>query len=344
MNDVLTKKIKEEDFSIAFYDTRPYDRDAFTQSNKNFLYNIDFFDFHLNEKTAQTARGYKVICAFVNDIINSSVIDILADCGVELIAMRCAGFNNVDIKAAQAHNIQVVRVPAYSPHSVAEHAASLLMALTRKIPQAYLRTRTGNFTLNGLTGRDLFGLTAGIIGTGRIGKIMANILAGFGMKIVLFDVYPDKAWATEKEYTYLPLEDFFKQADVISLHCPLTIETKHIINKNSLALMKKDAVIINTGRGALIDTVALVHSLKHNHIGGAALDVYEEESQYFFEDWSVNVIRDDTLARLMTFPNVIITAHQAFLTTNALSAIADTSLSNIKAYIDGEELKNKITL
>ncbi|OJF76051.1 MAG: hydroxyacid dehydrogenase [Treponema sp. CETP13] len=336
--------MNQNDFSIAFYDTRPYDRDAFTESNKKFLYNIDFFDFHLNEKTARTAKGYKVVCAFVNDILNEKVIDILSECGVELIAMRCAGYNNVDLKAAQAHNIQVVRVPAYSPHSVAEHAAALLMSLNRKIPQAYLRTRTGNFTLNGLTGRDLYGLTAGIIGTGRIGRIMADILSGFGMKIALFDVYPNKEWAEQKGYTYYPLEEFFKIVDVVSLHCPLTPETKHIINKNSLSLMKRDAVVINTGRGALIDTVALVHALKHRQIGGAALDVYEEESKYFFEDWSVNVIRDDTLSRLMTFPNVIITAHQAFLTTNALSAIAHTSLNNIKAYVDGDELKNKINI
>ncbi|HZK19929.1 MAG TPA: 2-hydroxyacid dehydrogenase [Treponemataceae bacterium] len=336
--------MSKNNFSIAFYDTRPYDRDAFTRANKKFLYNIDFFDFHLNEKTAQTAKGYKVVCAFVNDILNKVAIKTLADCGVELIAMRCAGFNNVDVQAAKAHNIEVVRVPAYSPHSVAEHAAALLLALTRKIPQAYLRTRSGNFTLNGLTGRDLYRLTAGIIGTGRIGRVMADILAGFGMKIVLSDVYPNKEWAKEKGYAYVPLEEFFKRADVISLHCPLTEQTKHIINAKSLALMKKDAVIINTGRGALIDSTALVHALKNDRIGGAALDVYEEESKYFFEDWSINVIRDDVLSRLMTFPNVIITAHQAFLTTNALSAIAHTSLCNVRDFMKGNKLKNKVVL
>lgn len=332
----------EPGFNIAFYDTRAYDRDAFTDANKNFLYNIDFFDFHLNEKTALTAKGYKVVCAFVNDTLNAAVIKILKECGVELIAMRCAGYNNVDLKAAADAGIKVLRVPAYSPHSVAEHAVALLMSLTRHIPQAYMRTRTANFTLNGLTGRDLYGLTAGILGTGRIGKIMGEILSGFGMKIVLYDPYPDKAWAEQKGFTYLPLEEFFRSSDVVSLHCPLTQDTKHIINENSLRLMKHDAVIINTGRGALIDTHALVHALKHQEIGGAALDVYEEESQYFFDDWSANVIRDDVLARLMTFPNVIITGHQAFLTTNALKAIADTTLGNVKTFMAGEPLVNEV--
>ncbi|MCI1208575.1 MAG: 2-hydroxyacid dehydrogenase [Treponema sp.] len=336
--------MKNPDFSIAFYDTREYDRESFTQANKNYLYNIDFFDFHLNEKTALTAKGYTVVCAFVNDRLSEKVIKVLSECGVKLIAMRCAGYNNVDLKAAARYGLKVLRVPAYSPHSVAEHAAALLLSITRKIPQAYLRTKTGNFTLNGLTGRDLFGLTAGILGTGRIGRIMADILAGFGMKIVLYDVYPNKEWAAEKGYTYLPLEEFFTKVDVVSLHCPLTEETKHIINAESLKLMKKDSVIINTGRGALIETKALVDALKKNRIGGAALDVYEEESQYFFSDWSVNVIKDDDLIRLMTFPNVIITGHQAFLTTNALSAIADTTLGNVKSFMAGDELKNEVTV
>jgi D-lactate dehydrogenase len=332
----------EHKTSIAFYDTRAYDKDAFEQANRQFLFNIDFFDFHLNEKTALTAKGYDAVCAFVNDTLSAEVIATLKDCGVKIIAMRCAGYNNVDLKAAADAGIKIVRVPSYSPHSVAEHAVALLLALTRHIPQAYMRTRTGNFTLNGLTGRDLYGLTAGILGTGRIGKIMAGILNGFGMKIVLYDPYPDKEWAEKSGFSYLQLVDFFKQADVISLHCPLTSDTKHIINESSLRLMKHDAVIINTGRGALIDTHALVHALKHQEIGGAALDVYEEENNYFFDDWSVNVIRDDTLARLMTFPNVIITGHQAFLTTSALKAIADTTLGSIKAFSAGEPLVNEI--
>ena len=282
---------------IAFYDTRSYDRDAFTAANKNFLFDIDFFDFHLNEKTAFSAKGYDVVCAFVNDTLDSKVLHILKDCGISLVAMRCAGYNNVDLKVAAELGLKIVRVPAYSPHSVAEHAVALLMSLTRRIPQAYMRTRTGNFTLNGLTGRDLFGLTAGILGTGKIGKIMAEILSGFGMKIELYDVYPDKDWAASHGFEYVMLDKLFKDADVLSLHCPLTDGTKHIVNDKSLALMKNDAVIINTGRGALIDTRALVNALKRREIGGAGLDVYEEESKYFFDDWSVDVIKDDTLAR-----------------------------------------------
>jgi D-lactate dehydrogenase len=331
-----------ENLHIAFYDTRAYDRDAFTQMNANFLYNIDFFDFHLDEKTASTAKGYDAVCVFVNDNLNEKVIRILKECGVKLIALRCAGFNNVDLEAAKSAEIPVVRVPAYSPHSVAEHAVALLLSLTRKIPQAYMRTRTGNFTLNGLTGRNLNGLTAGILGTGKIGKIMAEILSGFGMKIEMYDVYPDKTWAQQHNFTYVELNKLFADSDVLSLHCPLTGETKHIVNTQSLAMMKKDAVIINTGRGALIDSKALVHALKKQTIGGAALDVYEEESKYFFDDWSIDVIRDDMLTRLLTFPNVIITGHQAFLTTNALQSIAQTTMENVRAYFKGEELVNEV--
>ncbi len=327
---------------IAFYDTRSYDNASFTEANRNFLYNIDFFDFHLTEKTALSAKGYDVVCAFVNDTLNAKVITTLKECGVKLIAMRCAGYNNVDLKTAARLGIPVVRVPAYSPHSVAEHAVALLMALTRRIPQAYMRTRTGNFTLSGLTGRDLHGLTACVVGTGRIGKILAEILSGFGMKIKVYDVYPDKEWASSHGFTYVTLEQAFTDADVLSLHFPLNDSTKHLINEQSLALMKRDAVIINTGRGALIDTKALVHSLKKQTIGGAALDVYEEESKYFFDDWSVDVIRDDTLARLLTFPNVIITSHQAFLTTNALEAIAETTLGNVKQFLAGKKLENLV--
>ena len=327
---------------IAFYDTRSYDRDAFTSANRDFLYNIDFFDFRLSEKTALTAKGYDAVCVFVNDKLDRETIDILHKEGIKLIILRCAGFNNVDLEAAAAADIKVVRVPAYSPHAVAEHAVALLMALTRKIPQAYLRTRSGNFTLDGLTGRDLNGLTAGVMGTGKIGKCMADILNGFGMKVILYDVYPSSDWAKENGYEYVTLVDIFKRSDVLSLHCPLTDTTEHIINDKSLELMKKDAVIINTGRGALIETAALVKALKQNLIGGAALDVYEEESKYFFNDWSVNVISDDTLARLLTFPNVIVTGHQAFLTKDALEAIAHVSLQNAKDFMEGKELVNQV--
>lgn len=328
--------------AIAFYDAKSYDKVSFTETNRNFLYNIDFFDFHLNEKTAFSAKGYDAVCAFVNDVLDAKVIAVLKECGVKLIAMRCAGYNNVDLEAAETAGIKIARVPAYSPHAVAEHAVALLLAVTRRLPQAYLRTKTGNFTLDGLTGRDLYGLTAGVLGTGKIGRIMAELLSGFGMHIVLYDPYPAREWAEERNFRYVPLEEFFRICDVISLHCPLTEDTKHIINRNSLSMMKRDAVIINTGRGALIDTQALVKALKKQEIGGAALDVYEEESRYFFTDWSANVIKDDVLARLLTFPNVFVTGHQAFLTTNALSNIAEVTLSNVRTFFAGEPLENEV--
>ena len=327
---------------IAFFDTHSYDKKSFVEANKAFNYEIDFRDYKLNENTAMTAQGFDVVCVFVNDVVNEAVIKTLADCGVKLIALRCAGFNNVDLKAAAAAGIKVVRVPAYSPYAVAEHGVALLMSLTRHIPQAYLRTKTANFNIEGLTGRDLFGLTAGILGTGKIGRIMADILMGFGMKIIAYDPFPNTKWAQEKNIEYVDLEEIFKRSDVLSLHCPLTEETKHIVNHDRMKMMKHDAVIINTGRGALIDSKALVHALKHGHIGGIGMDVYEEESKYFFSDWSTDIMTDDTLARLLTFPNVIITGHQAFLTTNALKNLADTTLENIKAFSSGNELVNEV--
>lgn len=327
---------------IAFFDTHSYDKKSFTEANNAFNYEIDFRDYKLNENTAMTAQGFDVVCVFVNDVVNEAVIKTLADCGVKLIALRCAGFNNVDLKAAAAAGIKVVRVPAYSPYAVAEHGVALLMSLTRHIPQAYLRTKTANFNIEGLTGRDLFGLTAGILGTGKIGRIMADILKGFGMKIIAYDPFPNTKWAQEKNIEYVDLDEIFKRSDVLSLHCPLTEETKHIVNHDRMKMMKHDAVIINTGRGALIDSKALVHALKHGHIGGIGMDVYEEESKYFFSDWSTDIMTDDTLARLLTFPNVIITGHQAFLTTNALKNLADTTLENIKAFSSGNELVNEV--
>lgn len=332
----MNKKI-----SIAIFDAKPYDITFFSKENESYGYDLHFFEFRLKSTTAHAAKGFDVVCAFVNDIIDEKTISILKEHNVQLITMRCAGYNNLDLKAL-FNTIHVTRVPAYSPYSVAEHAASLLLALTRKIPQAFNRTKTGNFTLGGLTGRDLHNRTIGIVGTGKIGKIMAHIAQGFGMKLALFDVYPDHAWAKSIGAEYLSKEDLFKKADVLTLHCPLTPETHHFVDRPSIELMKKDAVIINTGRGALIDTRALVHALKHKLIGGAALDVYEEEDKYFFEDWSTEVIEDDTLVRLMTFPNVIITAHQAFLTQDALEAIAHTTFENVRAFFAGEALENEI--
>lgn len=327
---------------IAFFDTHSYDKKSFLAANESFNYKIDFRDYKLNENTALTAKGFNVVCVFVNDLVNEAVINTLKECGVKLIALRCAGFNNVDLKAAAKVGIKVVRVPAYSPYAVAEHGAALLMSLTRHIPQAYLRTKTANFNIEGLTGRDLHGLTGGILGTGKIGQIMADILKGFGMNIIAYDPFPNQNWAKEKNAQYVSLEEIFKQSDVLSLHCPLTEETKHIVNHDSMKMMKKDAVIINTGRGALIDSKALVHALKHGHIGGIGMDVYEEESRYFFSDWSTDIMTDDVLARLLTFPNVIITSHQAFLTTNALKNLADTTLQNIQAFKSGQALENEV--
>ena len=319
---------------IAFYDTHSYDKNSFLEMNKWFQFEIEYFDFKLNEKTAAAAKDFDAVCIFVNDIADRVVVGILKDENVKLIALRCAGFNNVDMKACSDFGIEVVRVPSYSPHAVAEHAVAMLLSLTRHLPQAYLRTKTGNFTLEGLTGRDLNGLTAGIIGTGKIGKTMAERLSAFGMKIVLYDPYRDQKWASEKDFQYADLETLFKESDVISLHCILNEDTFHIINEKAISLMKNSVVLINTGRGALIDTKALVNALKKEKIGGAALDVYEEESRYFFNDWSAQTITDDVLARLLTFPNVLVTSHQAFLTENALNAIARTTLENIKAAME----------
>lgn len=327
---------------IAFFDTRSYDKDAFTKENEKFGYEIDFFDFKLNEKTALTAKGFDAVCVFVNDVVNQEVISILKNCGIKIILLRCAGFNNVDLAAAEKADIKVVRVPAYSPHAVAEHAAALLLSLTRHIPQAYLRTKTVNFNIEGLTGRDLFGLTAGVFGTGKIGQCMADILKGFGMKVICYDPFPNEKWAQEKGFSYVDIDTIFRESDVLSFHCPLTDETHHIVNHDNMKKMKSDAVIINTGRGALIDTKALVHALKHKHIGGAALDVYEEESAFFFKDCSAEIIADDVLARLLTFPNVLITGHQAFLTTTALSNIAEVTLNNFSDFLNGKALVNKV--
>ena len=303
---------------IAFYDTHSYDKESFEKANEKFGYTIDFFDFKLSERTAGAAKGFQAVCVFVNDVVNAEVIRILKEENVKLIILRCAGFNNVDLKAAYDAGMKVLRVPAYSPYAVAEHA------------------------VEGLTGRDLHGLTAGVFGTGKIGRIMAELLSGFGMDIILYDPYPDTKWASSKGFRYVDVPSIFRESDVLSFHCPLTEQTRHIVNHDTMKTMKSDAILINTGRGALIDSKALVHALKHNHIGGAALDVYEEESKYFFNDWSANVITDDVLARLMTFPNVLITSHQAFLTNNALANIADVTLGNVKAFENGTELVNEV--
>lgn len=329
---------------IAFYDTHKYERRVFEKVNSKYYLDITFFEFRLDETTCPSAKGYDVVCVFVNDVVSEKVIKKLSEYKVQMIALRCAGFNNVDIEAAANEDITVVRVPSYSPHSVAEHSIGLLLALLRKLPQAYVRTRGSNFSLEGLVGMELYGKTVGIIGTGQIGKITAEILKGFGCDIMLYDINRDVKWAGKKDFEYYPLSQVFQQSDIISLHCPLTDQTRHIINFGSINLLKPNCVIVNTSRGALIETAALINALKLKKIAGAALDVYEEESKIFFKDWSDEILSDDTLARLLTFPNVIITSHQAFLTEEALQAIAEVTLENMSRLAHDEAVEHVVLI
>jgi len=309
--------------------------------NKNFGFDITYFDAHLNAQTASLGGNFNGVCVFVNDIIDRVVIENLIKHGVQIIGLRCAGYNNVDFKTAY-NKIHVVRVPAYSPYAVAEHAAALMLSLNRKIHKAYHRTRDGNFSINGLLGFDMHDKTAGVLGTGKIGKCLISILKGFGMNVLAFDPYPDEKYAAESDINYVSLNKIYKHSDIISLHCPLTKDTEHIIDEKAINHMKKGVMIINTSRGKLIDTQALIGGLKSGIIGAAGLDVYEEESDYFFEDKSTELITDDILARLLTFPNVLITSHQAFFTQEALYNIAQITLNNFKEFFDGGYLKNEI--
>ncbi len=336
----------KKNVKIAFFDAKPYDRAWFGAALKDPLFadtdfDIEYFDSKLSAATARLAQGHDAVCAFVNDRIDRDVAAQLEAAGIRLVALRCAGYNNVDLEAMW-ERIHVARVPAYSPHSVAEHTVALLQTLNRKVHVAYNRIRDGNFALAGLVGRDLYGKTAGIIGTGKIGKILARILSGYGMRILLSDPCPDGEFAEELGAKYVDRDTLYRQSDVISLHCPLTPENRYMINEQSIALMKREAIILNTGRGGLIDTRALVEALKGDRIRGAGLDVYEEEERYFFEDWSMAPIRDDILARLIQLPNVVLTAHQAFLTEEALGEIARVTLSNIRDWAQGKALPNEI--
>jgi len=326
---------------IAFFDAKPYDRLSFTEINKNFEFDITYLDAHLDKHTAHLAKDHDAVCAFVNDTIDKNVLTILRDLNIKVIALRCAGYNNVDFTSAY-NNVHVVRVPAYSPYAVAEHAAALMLSLNRKTHKAYSRTRDGNFSINGLLGFDMHGKTAGIIGTGKIGKCLIEILLGFGMKVLAYDAYPDNAYAKEKGISYTSLDTLYEHADIISLHCPLNEETTHMINATAINKMKAGVMVINTGRGALVDTPALIKGLKAKKVGAAGLDVYEEESEYFFEDKSIEMITDDVLARLLTFPNVLVTSHQAFFTQEALHNIAETTLNNVKEFFDGGHLINEV--
>ncbi len=320
---------------VAFFDTKEYDRQFF-EPYSNGQMQIIFYDTDLNENTAELARGADAVCAFVNDDINAEVIEKLNTFGVKLLAMRCAGYNNVDLKSAFG-KLRVARVPAYSPYAVAEHAMAMLLCSVRRIHKAYNRTRDFNFSLNGLTGFVLHGKTMGIIGTGKIGAAFAEICNGMGMSVLAYDKFPKC-----EGVNYAALDEVIANSDIISLHCPLTPETRHIINKNTISAMKKGVIIINTSRGELIDSEALLAGIKDRKIGAACLDVYEEESDLFFEDNSGHILNDDILARLISMPNVLVTSHQAFLTVEALTAIARTTIENIRGFFERGELQNEV--
>ena len=305
--------------------------------------NIRYYKGHLNPNNVVLTQDTDAVCIFVNDTADAAVIDAMVDNGVKLLALRCAGFNNVDLKAAKG-KLPVVRVPAYSPYAVAEYSLALMLSLNRKIHRAYWRTRDGNFSLNGLMGFDMHGKTIGIIGTGKIAKILIRLLKGFGMRILAYDLYPDMKFAGEEGISYVSLDELYRESDIISLHCPLTDQTKYMIDKDSIDKMKEGVMIINTGRGLLINTNDLIEGLKEKKIAAAGLDVYEEEGEYFYEDKSDKIIDDDVLARLLSFNNVIVTSHQAFFTKEALHNIAETTLQNIEDFRCHRPLVNEVIL
>ncbi len=321
---------------VVMFDTKAYDKIWFEECNRG-RFDIHYFESKLNEETVQLAQGADAICAFVNDDLNRNVIAKIEEMGIGLVAMRCAGYSNVDYKSGNGR-VKFVRVPAYSPYAVAEFAMGLLLTLNRKIHKAYNRTKEYNFNINGLTGMDLYGKTAGVIGTGKIGKIFISICRGFGMRVLAYDVYPDK----NADYEYVDLDTLFRESDIISLHCPLTEQTKYIINEEAIKKMKSHTILVNTSRGGLCESQALFNALKEKRLGGAALDVYEEEAEWFFEDHSERGIQDDTLALLTAMPNVLITSHQAFLTEEALKNIAEVTLQNMEDYFAGRNLENEI--
>ena len=326
---------------IAFFDTKPYDKPSFEKFGAQYNVKFKYFETKLNEDTAELAHGFDGVCVFVNDTVNAAVIDRLCAMGVKVVALRCAGFNNVDMKYAFG-KIHVLRVPAYSPYAVAEHTMAMLLTSIRRIHKAYIRTRDFNFSLSGMTGFDLHGKTVGVIGTGRIGRVFIDICRGFGMKVLAYDKFPYEGLDNGDTIRYVPLEELFYNSDIISLHCPLTDDTKHIINENSLAKCKRGVVLLNTSRGGLVDTEALLAGIKSRKVGAACLDVYEEESDIFFEDYSGHIIEDDTLARLISMPNVIVSSHQAFLTEEALSNIAQTTVENITGFFATGQCANEL--
>ena len=316
---------------LAFFDTKPYDIPGFDRYGIPAGVEIKYFEPNLNRDTVTLAAGFDAVCVFVNDTVDAVVVDKLHQLGVKAIVLRCAGFNNVDIKACEG-KLRVFRVPAYSPHAVAEHAMALLLTINRRTHKASIRTRDFNFSLQGLAGFDLYGKTVGIVGTGKIGRVFADICKGFGMKILAYDKFPNP----DAGLDYVDLPELFAQADIISLHCPLTEETHHLINADTIAMMKKGVTIINTSRGALVDTEALINGIKEKKVGAACLDVYEEEGDFFYEDFSGHIVQDDKLVRLIAMPNVIVTSHQAFLTSEALDNIAATTVNNLTRFFSGD--------
>lgn len=329
---------------IAVFSTKKWVQDSFAKQLKTKLgkqLDVTYFEPRLNEDTVSLANSYDAVCVFVNDVVNEKVIDGLAKGGTKLIALRCSGFNNVDLKRAKEKGIGVVRVPAYSPYAIAEHAVGLILSLTRKFHRAHNRVREGNFSLDGLLGFDLHGKTVGVIGTGKIGQIFINIMRGFGCRILAFDKYPNKD-LIEQGVEYAELDKLYRESDIISLHCPLMYDTYHIINEYAINNMKDGVVIINTSRGPLIDTNAVIAGIKKGRVGYLGLDVYEEEDDLFFEDMSDQVIQDDMFVRLQTFPNVLITAHQAFFTREAVDNIAETTFKNVVKYLESGSSENQV--
>ncbi len=327
---------------VAVFSSKPYDRESLERANRG-VHELTYFEPHLDRKTLPLAAGFGAVCAFVNDTLDASVLEGLAAGGVRLIALRSAGFNHVDLAAAEKLGLPVVRVPAYSPHAVAEHAVAMILALNRRIHRAFNRVREGNFALEGLLGFDLYGRTVGVIGTGKIGAVFAQIMKGFQCRVIAHDVAVNAELAA-LGVEYVKLSELFASSDIISLHCPLTPMTRHLIDDAAIARMKPGVMLINTSRGALVDTRAVIAGLKCGAIGYLGLDVYEEEADLFFEDLSGQVLQDDIFARLTTFPNVLVTAHQAFFTENALANIAETTIANISRFESGGEAPNRVSV
>ncbi len=330
--------------TVAFYDTKPYDCEYFECAPEASRLRLQFHEFRLTSETAASVNGAQAVCVFVNDRLDAPCLKQLHDAGIRLVALRCAGFNNVDLAAAKSLGLAVTRVPAYSPHAVAEHTVALLLALNRKIHRAYNRVREHNFSLSGLVGFDLHGKTVGVVGTGRIGRITAQIFRGFGTEVLAYDPYPAPEWAAALGVRYTDFQTLLANSHIVSLHLPLTAQSRHLLNAETFARMKPGAYLVNTSRGKLVDTTALIEALKSGRIGGVALDVYEEEEGIFFEDHSGEILQDDELSRLLTFPNVLITAHQAFLTHEALSEISRVTTANLLLLGTGEAFLAGTTL